>query len=701
MLDSILFYASFLLLLILISYLFYNLYLNRKNKSYLKRLLVRFITLSGLVVGPILFMNSSYGKRLGQDYRIKYFRIDPDKKVDSIDYIKQYNEVVRFYEYARHSIRHSNRPISSFIEEDESQQILSEFEKLKYSEDSLTQDLGYLFTAFHYVNLDAKPGKVSYQLQNLHSKDISYYDYVRGTNELHKNSWETIDSAEYYLLQSISKEECVHYSYRNLAILYYRFSQDEKLELLIDNPEAAPHIPEFIKRAKYFLEFNWIEYWKTRFSAEFDYWHMFGVGSAFVLLMVWLYFLRKLDIYEPEKKRYILLTLLLSIVSMQLLYPLHDLLWHVFHYYQPTHPNSHFWYCVSSIGMIEELVKIIPVLIILRFTKEINEPFDFILYSAVSALGFFFIENIGYFGESVGNISSRGIYCSVIHMTCSATIGYGLMLSKYRGYNKYLTFILFFLLASLIHGFYDFWIMDWWASEYSWISDLTLVLCIWLFVFYTNNTLNNTTFFDEKVRMDSNSFMFSALLISIVILMTGYVTVSIVASNHIGMSYLKMKVSFLAFFILLITISFGNMKLRRGALDNLYFPVLRKWRKKKIHPNLEGLQIKLSTSNKFSIVEDFNSIINELNQSCKLHHKILIDTNEESYLLKLQSSLNIDTIESNFLIGIPHWKMGRFGNNGKVLTNLYGLKNIEDLKKPFLDESDLIYLGKVFSEKNK
>ena len=51
------------------------------------------------------------------------------KKVDSIDYMKQYNEVVRFYEYARHSIRHSNRPISSFIEEDESQQILSEFER--------------------------------------------------------------------------------------------------------------------------------------------------------------------------------------------------------------------------------------------------------------------------------------------------------------------------------------------------------------------------------------------------------------------------------------------------------------------------------------------------------------------------------------------------------------------------------------------
>jgi hypothetical protein len=142
------------------------------------------------------------------------------------------------------------------------------------------------------------------------------------------------------------------------------------------------------------------------------------------------------------------------------------------------------------------------------------------------------------------------------------------------------------------------------------------------------------------------------------------------------------------------------MKIRRGALDNLYFPVLRKWRKKKFHPNLEGLQIKLSTSKKFSIVEDFKSIINELNQSCKLHHKILIDTNEESYLLKLQDSLNINAIDSNFLIGIPHWKMGRFGNKGKVLTNLYGLKNIEDLKKPFLEESDLIYLGKVFSEKN-
>ena len=47
-------------------------------------------------------------------------------------------------------------------------------------------------------------------------------------------------------------------------------------------------------------------------------------------------------------------------------------------------------------GLSEEIIKIIPVLIILKTTKFINEPIDYIIYSSISALGFAFIENIQY-----------------------------------------------------------------------------------------------------------------------------------------------------------------------------------------------------------------------------------------------------------------------------------------------------------------
>ncbi|MEO9534240.1 MAG: PrsW family intramembrane metalloprotease [Crocinitomicaceae bacterium] len=695
--DLITFFLGLIFGLILLIWFFINLYKNRKNKSFLIKTGIRVLILSAIVIVPFQFMNSDFGKSIHESYRKNYTTSTTYVLSDSSNYEAQLIEVILFKQFIESRTRHINRPVSDFINEPHSQDIINKYAGFKLSEDSTIHDIGYLFTAFHYVNLELDFRLVDNELSEIYDTNIPYYHYVKGTNQLNRHSWNSLSSSESHLLKSIELNECVSDSYENLSYLYYYFHEHEKLNALIDNPETTNYIPEWPKRIRYFKENNWIDYWKVRLKAEFDYWHIMSVSSALVLLLLWLHYLRKLDIYEPEKKRYLILTFFISIVSMQLLYPMHDVLWNVFDYHRPLRPISDLWYCVISIGMIEEMVKIIPVLIMLRFTKQINEPFDYILYAAVSALGFAFIENIGYIGENISNVSIRGIYCCVAHMAFSATIGYGLMLAKYRGYNKYLMFTIFFVLASFLHGFYDFWIMDWWATQYNWMSDLIFLFCIYLFGYFVNNTLNNTTFYNKEVLLERAKLRFLVIAICITIIMTGFVALCV----YYPIEYVKMTLfgNFVRFnfYICFLAITMGSMKIIKGYVSPIPLPLNNLFKSKRKMLDLSGRQLQLSTSAKFKIETEHLSNASLLNQEALLKERTTVNDNLNAYTLELTEAIDAEGYESNLLLAIPHWDKGNFMSRKKTLTNVYLIKEGFNLDQPFLSEDDFTYVGKIFT----
>ena len=695
--DLITFFLGLIFGLILLIWFFINLYQHRKNKSFLIKTGIRVLILSAIVIVPFQFMNSDFGKSIHESYRKNYTTSTTYVLSDSSNYEAQLIEVILFKQFIESRTRHINRPVSDFINEPRSQDIINKYAGYKLSEDSTIHDIGYLFTAFHYVNLELDFRLVDNELSEIYDTNIPYYHYVKGTNQLNRHSWNSLSSSENHLLKSIELNECVSDSYENLSYLYYYFHEHEKLNALIDNPETTHYIPEWPKRIRYFKENNWIDYWKVRLKAELDYWHIMSVSSALVLLLLWLHYLRKLDIYEPEKKRYLILTFFISIVSMQLLYPMHDVLWNVFDYHRPLRPISDLWYCVISIGMIEEMVKIIPVLIMLRFTKQINEPFDYILYAAVSALGFAFIENIGYIGENISNVSIRGIYCCVAHMAFSATIGYGLMLAKYRGYNKYLMFTIFFVLASFLHGFYDFWIMDWWATQYNWMSDLIFLFCIYLFGYFVNNTLNNTTFYNKEVLLERAKLRFLVIAICITIIMTGFVALCV----YYPIEYVKMTLfgDFVRFnfYICFLAITMGSMKIIKGYVSPITLPFSNLFKSKRKMLDLSGRQLQLSTSAKFKIETEHLSNTSLLNQEALLKERTTVNDNLNAYTLELNEAIDAEGYESNLLLAIPHWDKGNFMSRKKTLTNVYLIKEGFNLDQPFLSEDDFTYVGKIFT----
>ena len=60
------------------------------------------------------------------------------------------------------------------------------------------------------------------------------------------------------------------------------------------------------------------------------------------------------------------------------------------------HPVNDIIFCIGGIGFIEELVKLIPFLLILRFTSIARKPVDYIVIASACGLGFSFFENLMY-----------------------------------------------------------------------------------------------------------------------------------------------------------------------------------------------------------------------------------------------------------------------------------------------------------------
>ena len=76
-----------------------------------------------------------------------------------------------------------------------------------------------------------------------------------------------------------------------------------------------------------------------------------------------------------------------------------------------------FAYAILVIGVIEELAKMVPFLLIVIHFKEFDEPIDGIIYASFIALGFSAVENIQYLQFLTGiEAWARGFAGPVVHI---------------------------------------------------------------------------------------------------------------------------------------------------------------------------------------------------------------------------------------------------------------------------------------------
>jgi len=116
-----------------------------------------------------------------------------------------------------------------------------------------------------------------------------------------------------------------------------------------------------------------------------------------------------------------------------------------------------FAYAVLVIGVIEEVVKIIPFLfIVLRF-REFDEPIDGIIYASFIALGFSALENIYYLDSlTTTQAWARGFAGPVVHMVFASMWGYHIGKAYLLGKPLLPITLLMLALTAFLHGVYDF-----------------------------------------------------------------------------------------------------------------------------------------------------------------------------------------------------------------------------------------------------
>lgn len=116
-----------------------------------------------------------------------------------------------------------------------------------------------------------------------------------------------------------------------------------------------------------------------------------------------------------------------------------------------------FAYAVLAIGIIEEVAKLVPfLLVVLRF-RAFDERIDGIIYASFIALGFATVENVQYLpflttAESI----ARGLAGPLVHIMFASVWGYHVGLAYLQKKALPATVIVAVGVTALLHGVYDF-----------------------------------------------------------------------------------------------------------------------------------------------------------------------------------------------------------------------------------------------------
>lgn len=328
-------------------------------------------------------------------------------------------------------------------------------------------------------------------------------------------------------------------------------------------------------------------------GAAYDWW--LSASLALLISGVWMLYIRGLDIYEPDPWWALAVVFLLSCASIWLVWPISDAFLDSGWYLGGSMLND-LIYCIVVIGGVEEFVKLLPVLLLLRFTKWLNEPFDLILYGCTSALGFAFIENTTYLKMSeLLYFNARAFMASVAHMTFTSWVCYGIMLHRFQQNKPRLPVWGFFGLAAFAHGFYDFWLIHDFGANLSWITTVFFIISIHLWSVMKNNAINQSNFYSPKVHL-VNAVLKRRLLFSLLalVLISSFV-VLIRHGQRPTQQFLRVSAVNYGFIALYLIFSIDKFKVVKAYLAPFNLPLLALIPKTRRKYNLTGMRFEVSS----------------------------------------------------------------------------------------------------------
>lgn len=346
---------------------------------------------------------------------------------------------------------------------------------------------------------------------------------------------------------------------------------------LYDSLMCAPNTAQFVgystKNDYYFTHGHVGLYFQNILSHRFGSVGWLTLLASLLVSGVWVVFLRSMDVFNREKWGPIILVFITGALFTHLCLPLYDTAQLVYGLQLNGEAANDFLYCTLVIGGSEEIVKLLPWLLFAWFSKRMREPFDYLLYASVSALGFAFAENLMYL-EDTGNIVGRTIMSSVGHMFDASIVAYAFILSRYRYtqvWAKWLLPVAGFLLAALAHGFYDFWLISEAVEEYAIVTTLFFIASLHIWFFFKNNALNNSDFFTTH-HVYRAGFQQDLLTFSLLgMLMVEYTFVSVEYGADDGNQIIVYSSYMVFLFLVYVSLMLHRIDLQKGVWKRFRF----------------------------------------------------------------------------------------------------------------------------------
>ena len=186
---------------------------------------------------------------------------------------------------------------------------------------------------------------------------------------------------------------------------------------------------------------------------------MYWIGLALALapgLAICFYIYLK-DRFEREPIKKLILYFFYGVLSTAVTLTISSVLENYVSFSRAT-VFSTFIDAMLGVALIEEFSKYIFVRYQAYRDADLNEPFDGIVYGVMVAMGFATLENILYVAQGGIEVAVVRMFTAVpLHATCGIVMGYFIGKARFDGKRKYFTLI-GLLLATVIHGFYDFFL---------------------------------------------------------------------------------------------------------------------------------------------------------------------------------------------------------------------------------------------------
>lgn len=488
-------------------------------------------------------------------------------------------------------------------------------------------------------------------------------------------------------------------TYPDLYLAYARTSKKDFKEFIV-NRKNAQHLDQDRLVVDYFNLGEYALYFKTIYTRSFLDLNFFAVIAGLIISIVWMIFLRNMDFFNKERW----IDLIIVFVGGALFTNLCLFLYHTAKYDWGIDLNGEFWndfiYCFGVIGFSEELVKLIPWILFAVFTKRLKEPFDYILYASVAALGFAFTENLAYL-EEPQRIVTRSITSTGMHMFAASLVAYCMVLAKYKYKTKrakIIAPIVGFVLACFAHGFYDFWIISKSALGLGIITTIFFLLTIHIWFYMINNSTNHSSFFDKKLlRINENIEFLSISILGIILLQ--YVILSIEYGAHSANSMLQYGTTFTIGFLLYVTFILSNFKAIQGKWMKYSFPLAKLISEYISIPfsgsisneNHTGLQLRIfcPKNNKY--------VGTQFPVSGHCERKITINKDENWYVFRMNAGLDLLGFNSHMIILKPKSNQDELTEE-KIELYLMLIPLGLDLYAASIPIQRLRYIGKTYSK---